>query len=216
MFNYNHIQAIFINLFIRTIEVNLNKVNDLLARSGYAESVYAMLGVNIVMAMDEQDKNYYLVFNAFGGEHRFKLSKQPRISKRVINELKVWFHKHARDYHADALSFIKGSINEIDIRPTIKSYSIWERLLNQSKEIIVEHRSKLLSDVMTIRIVIHRNLFNKLVVNLDVSSQGPKGRLSSCFPIHFGIFQQYNANVEKDPVNQWIRDIVNEHVENIF
>jgi len=216
MFNYQHFQAIFINLFIKTIELNLNKVNDILARSGYAESLYSMMGVNIVMAIDDQDKNYYLVIQALGDEHRFKLSKQPRISKRVINELKVWFHKHGRDYHTDALAYIKGSIGEIDIRPTIRSYTLWERLLNQSKEIIVSHRSNLLSEFMTIRVVIHRNIFNRLVVNLDVSSQGPKGKLSSCFPIHFGIFQQYNANSEKEPVNQWIREIVTEHVENIF
>lgn len=213
MFNYNHIQAIFIGLFIRIVEGNLKKANELLAKAKFNGPVWEMPGLAIWLSLSEDGKIYSLIIEALGTKQHFKLSKNPTINKRVLNEMKVWYHKYGRKYHDDAHNYIDSQIDKLDIRPVITKIPVLQRLLNTQQEHVLKYSSSLLNEIMPTRVVIRRNIFNKLTVFVDVSTATIKGPMSELFPVHFGVMRSYEASMAKDPVNYWLREALREHAE---
>ena len=213
MFNYNHIQAIFIALFIKIVEGNLKKANELLVKSKFNSPVWEMPGLVVWLSLSEDGKLYTLIIEALGTKQHFKLSKTPTINKRVLNEMKVWYHKYGRKYHDDASHYIESQIGAMDIRPIIMKIPFMQRLLNVQQEHVLKYTSSLLNEIMPTRVVIRRNIFNKLTVFVDVSTAAVKGPMSELFPVHFGVMRSYEASIAKDPVNHWLHETLREHVD---
>lgn len=212
MFNYNHIQAIFIAMFIKIVEGNMKKANELLGKVRYNQPVWDMPGLVVYLSQNEDTKQYSLIIEAMGTKQHFKLSKTPTINKRVLNEMKVWFHKYGRPYREDARRYINKQVDDLDIRSLILKTPFIHRLLGTQQEFTLKYTSNLLNEIMPTRVVIQRNIFNKLNVFVEVTTSGAKGPLSELFPVHFGVSRQYTAHVSKDPVNHWLRQVVFEHL----
>lgn len=212
MFNYNHVQAIFISLFIKLIESNLAKVNTALEKHAYDGSVlFKCLGVMVRLSQPEGSSVYWLVIEALGDKHKFKLSKNPSISKRVINDLKVWFHKHGHSYRVSALEYISNKINEIDIHDQVRNISVLDRLLGTQKEHAIKYPNNLLNEIMPTVVTIQRSIFNRVSIFTTVSTNGFSGCLSSVLPVHLGVMQSYDTKLG-GVINHHVRDAVFEHV----
>lgn len=211
-FNYNHVQAIFISLFIKLVENNLTKVNAVLGKHAYDGSViFKCLGVVIRLSQPEGSNLFWLVIEALGDKHRFKLQKTPAINKRVVNELKVWFHKHGHSYRVKALEYIADKIDEINIHDHVRNVSVLDRFLGTQKEHQIKYPNNLLNEIMPTVVTVQRSIFNRVSIFTTVTTNGFSGCLSSILPVHLGVMRAYDTKVG-GVINHHVRDAVAEHL----
>lgn len=214
MFNYNHVQAIFISLFIKLVEKNLTKVNELLVKHAYDGAVvFKCLGLVVRLSRPAEVRAWALVIEALGNKHGFKLSKDPIINKRTLNELKVWFHKYGYNYRTDAISYISRQIDTVDVHPHVKNVSVLDRLLGTQKEHGISFGNNLLNEIMPSSVVVQRSIFNKLSIFTTVTTNGFGGCLSAILPVHLGVTQAYDTK-SQDTVNGSVREALHEHLKN--
>lgn len=214
MFNYAHIQAIFIRIFITFVTNNLARVNGTIDRRALKEqTIYEAFGLKVWIR--ERADGFYLGIALSGpeGEVLFKLGKTASIGKAVLNKINVWAHKAVTPLHSEAIQMLHQAISKVNIHDHISKISILNRFLFASNEVKLDLGSSLMNEVIQGRMIIRRSIFNKLVIFVEVQTQGPSGPVAMLFPVFNGVMRDYRANLNSDPVNTWTREILLEHVE---
>lgn len=215
MFNYYHVQAIFIQLFINFITNNTAKVNELLSNPNCARTTTPLFscGSLRIDLRKNSDNKWEMIIPAFGDVHIMRMGTKFAINKRIINDLNVWFHRVGRDYHEKGLNYIYDKVADVNVKPTILSIGILDRLLQTPARLRINYGNNLVNELMPATVTIKRNLFNKLKLHIEIVTPIGNSLISSQFPVHFGIIREYDANHAKDPVNTWVGNALLDHVE---
>jgi hypothetical protein len=223
MFDYQNVAVIYLRMFLTILAGNLAEVNKrlndlaLVHRPGSVIEpsmvLFAANGVSATIVL--LDGAYHLVLMASkdGTSKSFKLGKTATISKAVLNQLEVWFHKEYRAIYTDSITVITESIKKVNIKPFITEIGWLKRLTFGQNVKEIKYGAFHLDQLLSTRVTVQRGITNKLQVFVDIHTGGIKGELTNYIPVHAGIMRSYYANASNDPVNKWLREALLEHVD---
>lgn len=221
MFNYNHRHAVALRMFVTILAANIAKVNELITKH-FSEPknvrvvLFGFAGV-VVTVIRNSNK---LFLNIMVGEkvvHQFALNhiKQP-VSKRLVNDIEVFFHREYREQHAGAISKLDDAIDLADVKHKARNIPLVCRLFYKPVEFDIEFNDRLLSEIFGAHVTIRRSIFNKLSVTVVTGTKVVSGLMREVFPVHVGVSRNYLADGSSDPVNQWFRQCLTDHVDTFF
>lgn len=199
-------------MFISLLTNNLVAVNKHLSK-GVSGNLFNAHGVLAVLSFEEGV--YYLTVTSEldGGPKVIKLGKTSTISKSVLNQLEVWFHKEYRQVYNESIQIITASIKNVNIKPFILDIGWVKRLCFSSNMKEIKYGSPHLDELISTFVTVQRSVTNRLQVFVDIHTGGIRGALTKFVPTHVGIMRTYRANMTSDPVNKWLREALLEHVD---
>lgn len=223
MFDYKNVAVIYLRMFLSILTANLAAINKHLGGLELttipSSHVYPMLSLfsasGVTASVLLREGIYYLVVTAAGdGANReFKLGKTATISKSVLNQLEVWFHKEYRADYNDSINVITESIKRVNIKPFITDIGWIKRLIFAQNVKDISYGTFQLDQLLQTRVTVQRGITNRLHVFVDIVTGNIKGALTNYIPVHAGIMRSYYANQATDPVNKWLREALLEHVD---
>lgn len=221
MFDYKNVAVIYLRMFLSILTANITAVNKRLENFGLTpvmgsvseRTLFAAEGVTAVILLREGF--YYLLLTVSGslGSKEIKLGKTATISKSVLNQLEVWFHKEYRAQYNDSINIITDSIKRVNIKPFISEIGWLKRLTFAQNVKEITYGTFHLDQLLQTRVTVQRGITNKLQVFVDIHTANIKGALTDYIPVHAGIMRSYYANQATDPVNKWLREALLEHVD---
>ena len=218
MFNYKHLHAIALRMFVTFLAANIAKVNELII-AGFSDpkvlriSLFELNSVVVSIVRVEGKLTLNIVVPGYD-THRIKLGnlKAP-ISKRVVTDLQVYFHREYRLVHEDALKQLAESIDLADVKYKARNIPVVARLFNKVNEFNIRLDNQLMSELLNVTVFIRRSIFNKLTVVVVTHTPEPVGLIREVMPVHVGVTNTYLADGQSDPVNQWFRQVLTDHVD---
>lgn len=222
MFDYKNVAVIYLRMFLSILATNITAVNkrlERLALSPVEANSYPMKSLfsadGITASIMLREGLYYLVISVVGEFHpkELKLGKTPTISKSILNQLEVWFHKEYRPSYNDSINVIIASIKRVNIKPFINDIGWLKRLTFKQNVKDISYGTFYLDQLLQTRVTVQRGITNKLNVFVDIHTANIKGSLTEYIPVHAGIMRSYYANQATDPVNKWLREALLEHVD---
>lgn len=221
MFDYKNVAVVYLRMFLSILSANITAVNKRLEKlvleptgvSYPMKSLFSADGVTASIMLREG--LYYLVICIAGVvDHKeIKLGKTPTISKSILNQLEVWFHKEFRPSYNDSINIIIASIKRVNIKPFITDIGWLKRLTFKQNVEDISYGTFYLDQLLQTRVTVQRGLTNRLHVFVDIHTGNIKGSLTEYIPVHAGIMRSYYANQATDPVNKWLREALLEHVD---
>lgn len=221
MFDYKNVAVIYLRMFLSILTANITAVNKRLGKlvvedinnSYPMKTLFSADGLSVVIVFREGQ--CYLVISTIGdgSPKEIKLGKTATISKSVLNQLEVWFHKEYRPQYNEAINIITDSIKLVSIKPLISSIGWVKRLTFGQTVKDISYGSSSLDQLLQTRVTVQRGLTNRLHVFVDIHTANIRGSLTDYIPVHAGIMRSYYANQATDPVNKWLRETLLEHVD---
>ncbi|QZA70514.1 hypothetical protein AH04_27 [Erwinia phage AH04] len=221
MFDYKNVAVIYLRMFLSILAANFTAANKRLEKlvlnqvgNAYPQQLlFCANGVSATIMMRESI--YYLIVSIATGEgaKEFKLGKTATISKSILNQLEVWFHKEHRQMYNESIGIITASIKRVTIKPFISEIGWIKRLCFTQNVKNISYGSQHLDQLLPTRVTVQRGITNKLQVFVDIHTDNIKGELTKFIPVHAGIMRSYYANQATDPVNKWLREVLLEHVD---
>jgi hypothetical protein len=221
MFDYKNVAVVYLRMFLSILSANITAVNkrlenfNLVPVLGQApeKTLFSADGVNASIMLREG--LYYLVITIAGefNPKEIKLGKTATISKSILNQLEVWFHKEFRPSYNDSINIIIASIKRVNIKPFITDIGWLKRLTFKQNVEDISYGTFYLDQLLQTRVTVQRGLTNRLHVFVDIHTGNIKGSLTEYIPVHAGIMRSYYANQATDPVNKWLREALLEHVD---
>lgn len=210
MINKFSMQILFISNFIKIILGDTKKVNDRLeCYNLQGQVIYSDELEEVVFKVVLGDKGYDLFIN---GERILSFGNKVVFNKRTINELQVWFHKKCRQDYNTTVASINQLIGKMEITSLFDKFTFTERLLGGSKEFNVTTGSVYLDSVINVHVSLKRTVFNKFKAVITTSTEKPCGLLGKLYPTHCGVIRQFGGSINSDPVNQWFREVLHDHI----
>lgn len=221
MFDLKNVAVIYLRMFLSILTANLGSINKrlekfTLSQVGDTYPMKALFSANgLTATLTLQEGIYYLICTVAPNVEikQFKLGKTATISKSVLNQLEVWFHKEYRPTYNDSITVITESIKKVNIKPFISDIGWLKRLTFKQNVKEIKYGSFYLDQLLDTRVTVQRGITNKLHVFVDIHTGNIKGELIQFVPLHAGIMRSYQANVATDPVNKWLREAMLEHVD---
>lgn len=216
--------AVNIRIAMAKILSNIDAVNkDLADRLSSATVATIIRQGNIVVSGFVTNGNRYLVISegAFKDNVRLQTIKLGNtaklINKRVINDLQVWQH---REYHGLLEKFddmLDRKISDINIRGDLDRIGFNDRLFCNT--VVIKPISELfdLARLVDLEVLASRTIFNKATVTISVTPARPEGDFTSASimetisPIHDGIMRQATTHYKREPVNQYVQEVVRQY-----
>lgn len=212
MFDHKNIAVVYLRMFISILSGHLADINKKLSRVGET-TLFQAAGVIVTVALNSEDGSYYLHFTTDLGSKSFKIGKVATINKSVLNQIEVWFHREHREAYSESLALIEASIKKVNIKPFILGIG-WFKRLGFTKNIMkIKYGSQFLDQLLQTQVTVQRGITNRLAVFVDIYTGNIKGDVLNFIPVHAGIMRSYVASLNKDPVNQWLREVLLEHVD---
>lgn len=221
MFDYKNVAVIYLRMFLSILTANITAVNKRLENFNLASAIgsasertlFAAEGVTAVILL--RQGIYYLLLTVSGSldSKEIKLGKTATISKSMLNQLEVWFHKEYRAQYNDSINIITESIKRVNIKPFISEIGWLKRLTFGQNVKDITYGTFHLDQLLQTRVTIQRGVTNRLQVFVDIHTGNIKGDLTDYIPVHAGIMRSYYANQATDPVNKWMREALLEHVD---
>lgn len=220
--SYRYGQALCLRMFITYLLKNLTQVNTLLS-DAFADPkkvrvvLFEISDVDcgvIVSVCRAGSGKFHLVIQTRSMSKLFKLGsiKSP-ISKRLVNDIEVYFHREYREVYADAINHLISDIELADVKHKARNIPLVCRLFYKPMEYNLNSLFGITGEFLRTSITIRRSIFNKLMVCVVTQGPSPKGLMESVMPIHIGVSNKYLADGKSDPVNKWFRQVLLDHVE---
>jgi hypothetical protein len=220
MFDYNSMTVIYLRMFLSLLAENIARVNKELTNAimlpmsngAYTQCLLFSAGALRVTLVLEGE--IYSLHLTTGTTERFiKLGKSPHISKSVLNQLEVWFHREHRGTYNEAIDIITQSVNLVNIKPFVNAIGWFKRLIFGQNVQEIHYGDSNISSLMKTRVVVQRGIFNRLQVFIETHTGDVSGLFTKLVPVHAGIMRTYHANTADTSLNRWIRGVLLEHVE---
>lgn len=221
MFDYKNVAVVYLRMFLSILAANITAVNkrlenfNLVPVLGQAPEKTLFSADGVTASIMLREGLYYLVITIAGefNPKEIKLGKTATISKSVLNQLEVWFHKEFRPSYNDSINIIIASIKRVNIKPFITDIGWLKRLTFKQNVEDISYGTFYLDQLLQTRVTVQRGLTNRLHVFVDIHTGNIKGSLTEYIPVHAGIMRSYYANQATDPVNKWLREALLEHVD---
>lgn len=221
MFDYKNVAVVYLRMFLSILAANITAVNkrlenfNLIPVLGQAPEKTLFSADGVTASIMLREGLYYLVITIAGefNPKEIKLGKTATISKSVLNQLEVWFHKEFRPSYNDSINIIIASIKRVNIKPFITDIGWLKRLTFKQNVEDISYGTFYLDQLLQTRVTVQRGLTNRLHVFVDIHTGNIKGSLTEYIPVHAGIMRSYYANQATDPVNKWLREALLEHVD---
>lgn len=216
-------QALCLRMFITYLLKNLSQVNTLLgAEFADPKKKRVVLfemgdviegGILVTIYRYEDGKFHLTIQHRFQAKH-FKLGNiKSLISKRLVNDIEVYFHREYRVAYDRAINYLISDIELADVKHKARNIPLVCRLFYKPMEYRLNSLFDVTSEFLRTDITIRRSIFNKLLVCVITQGPTPKGLMESVMPIHIGVSNKYLADGKSDPVNKWLRQVLLDHVE---
>lgn len=224
MFEFKNVAVIYLRMFLSILSTNLTLVNKKLSgdlrdvtwlNAANENSITLFIGTGVGAYIVKEMDFYYLHITTsleLSGK-MIKLGRTPTISKSVMNSLEVWFHKEYRPSYFESINLITESIKLINIKPFIQDIGWLKRLTFAHNVKDITYKNRDMDTMLQTRVTVQRGLTNRLQVFVDIHTGNIKGALTTFIPVHAGIMRSYTANVNNDPVNKWLQEVMLEHVD---
>lgn len=218
MFTATHATALIIRLIISYIAANVDKVNELLAQVEVGTSLTLFQRGNLVITCSRAGGKGVLQFE-WGGDqfHEIKLnSPKKAISKRVLNDLEVWYHRELRPLEQDARRCAILAIDNIQLVNQFKYFGFMDKLLGAARTVELKTSNASFDRLVETKATIKPSLFGKATVILTSSIDigNTASPLLRVLPVHFGATQEfYVSKGEMRCVDGYARYVVQEVVD---
>ena len=218
MFTATHATALIIRLIISYIAANVDKVNELLGQVEVGTSLTLFQRGNLVITCSRAGGKGVLQFE-WGGDqfHEIKLnSPKKSISKRVLNDLEVWYHREMRALELDARNNAALAIENIQLAKQFKYFGFMDKLLGNVRTVELKTTNTSFDRLIETKAVIKASLFGKAAVTLTCSADigNTASPLLRVLPVHFGTTQEfYVSKSEEKYVDGYAQLVVQEVVD---
>lgn len=211
-------------MFLSILSINLTLVNKKLsgdlkdvtwADAGNNGTITLFTGVGVGAFIVKEMDFYYLHITTsleLNGK-MIKLGRTPTINKSIMNSLEVWFHKEYRGFYNESIGLITEGIKLINIKPFIQDIGWLKRLTFAQNVKKITYKNHHMDELLQTRVTVQRGITNRLQVFVDIHTDNIKGLLTTFIPVHAGIMRSYTANINNDPVNKWLQEVMLEHVD---
>lgn len=222
MFDYKNVTIIYLRMFLNILTANITAVNKRLEKlvlnsvPTNAHSMNCLFGADgITVLIVLRENSYYLIISVIGGFSckEIKLGRTPKITKSILNQLEVWFHKEYRLLYNDSMNIITESIKCVNIKPFINEISWVKRLTFGKNTKEISYGTYSLDKLLQTRVTVQHGISNKLHIFVDIHTGRIKGILAEYIPVHAGIMRSYHARKTTDPINKWLHEVLLEHVD---
>lgn len=221
MLNFNQRHAIALRMFVTILAANIAKVNELIIKhfadpKNNAVLLFEFASVTVTVVKNEGKLSLTVRMDG-NVTHQIKLNniKQP-FSKRLVNDVEVMFHRDYRELYNGGVEKLNDVIDFADVKHKARNIPIMARIFNRPMEYSIKFNDKYANELLGGYIIIRRNIFNKLSVTVTTSSPLVHGLMRDALPTHIGVSKTYLADGKSDPVNQWYRQVLQDHVDAFF
>lgn len=231
MLNIVDLRAVIIRMLLTFITENTATVNAKIQNVinnmqplGGSPVLWNRHGVFIILNKNDKGQVFMEIYIGESNVPSFSIklgSEVNAINARVLNALGVWYHSQVRERKNHFDNVVENGIKQIDITPCLKDFSILDRLLGKEKEISLSTGNKISDELIETQVSLRRSITNNLSVVVSVSTKGlgrgrgeyVTGALETLFPVHHGVLKQFSARMGTDPVNEYIRQAIQDHLE---
>lgn len=218
MFTATHATALIIRLIISYIAANVDKVNELLGQVEVGTSLTLFQRGNLVITCSRAGGKGVLQFE-WGGDqfHEIKLnSPKKSISKRVLNDLEVWYHRELRALEQDARRNAALAIENIQPSKQFKYFGFVDKLLGAARTVDLKTTNASFDRLVETKAIIVPSLFGKSSVTISstIDIGNTASPLLRVLPVHFGSTQEFYVNkAEQQHVDHYAQEVVAEVVD---
>lgn len=203
--------------FLKNFRQDINE--ELYRMTSPCGLLVTMLGVTFTIV--GREKSYALLVEGVnseknGGPLEFKLGrKQYLVTKTLLNDLEVFFHKHFREDYEKAKLVLENDIKTIPPEPIGKNFSFFDKLLSKEKLINVKMFDGVFSRNIVIDLSATMSLRGKLDSSVECYVTTP---VSQLFPLmHKRIYKLIgltnNSTLDHDA---WLRSQVTKFITKMF
>lgn len=208
--------SIMLRMFITTLANNLIKFNKI--DFGGSNSICLWLTNAVSVDLLKTDGVWDLVISPTNGNPSvsFKVGKNPKINKGLINKLEVWFHREHRDSYQRGLETISDDISRMSLRESISKIGLFQRFLVSKNKININSlysTSDNFNELLTIRAEIAVSLVGTVYIYTGVNVTGVHGFLRNYLSTRIGHDGYFTGKLRKDPIDKWFKEILYTHVE---
>lgn len=203
MFTATHATALIIRLIISYIAANVDKVNELLAQVEVGTSLTLFQRGNLVVTCSRAGGKGVLQFEWGGDEfHEIKLNSPAKsISKRVLNDMEVWYHREMRALEVAAREAATYSISQIHLGKELTKFSFFEKLTGKHHDVPLKTGNASFDRLVTAKAFIKPSLFGKtsVILTASVDIGNTDSPLMRVLPVHFGATQEFFVSKNEIP-----------------
>lgn len=227
MLSFYNIQAVIVRMLLSFIAANTASINSKLEPilGSLASSAVLWDRFGVIIHINRKENGKWVLtlrtdLTDKGGQQIFEIqlgSDANAFNKRVLNALNVWAHANFREAADRFYDVALNGINQLDIRSYITDIGLIDRVLNKPHHHELSLGNSTVDLLIDSEITITRSLFNRLVVTVSVSSNLVSGKnallLEKQMAVATGVLRQFVANIQQEPVNDYVRQAFTDHIE---
>lgn len=211
MFTATHATALVIRLILTYIAANVKTVNELLSQVEVGQSLTLFQRGKLVITMSRAGGKGVLQFE-FGDRefHEVKLnSAKAPISKRVLNDLEVWYHRDLRVLEVEARECAEIAMEQIRLERELKKFTFMDKLLGRGRTVELSTGFAMFDKLVENKATIQPSLFGKtkVLVQSEVSLGNHASPLRRILPVMFGSSQEFVVS-NGEPVDAYARSVI--------
>lgn len=211
MFTATHATALVIRLILTYIAANVKTVNELLSQVEVGQSLTLFQRGKLVITMSRAGGKGVLQFEFGHGEfHEVKLnSAKAPISKRVLNDLEVWYHRELRAQEVEAREFAAIALGQIRLERELKKFSFMDKLLGRGRTVELSTGFTMFDRLIDAKATIQPSLFGKtkVLVQSEVLMGNHAAPLRRILPVQLGSSQEFTV-AKGDPADAYARSVI--------
>lgn len=218
MFTATHATALIIRLIISYIAANVDKVNELLAQVEVGTSLTLFQRGNLVITCSRAGGKGVLQFE-WGGDqfHEIKLnSPKKAISKRVLNDLEVWYHREWRTVESMAQMHAVDDISGLNLGEELNKFSLVERLTGAARTVRLKTFNASFDRLIETKAIIVPSLFGKykVVIETNIDLGNNDAPLRRILPVMLGATNEfYLSKTERQDADMFVGQVVQDTVD---
>ncbi|QBZ70828.1 hypothetical protein pETSU_247 [Edwardsiella phage pEt-SU] len=211
MFTATHATALVIRLILTYIAANVKIVNELLSQVEVGQSLTLFQRGKLIITMSRAGGKGVLQFE-FGDRefHEIKLnSAKTPISKRVLNDLEVWYHREFRPLEIEARECAEIALGQIHLERELRKFTFMDKLLGRGRTVDLNTGFAMFDRLIENKATIQPNLFGKtkVLIQSEVSLGNHAAPLRRILPVQFGASQEFTVS-NGDPVDAYARSVI--------
>ena len=221
MFTSVHATALIIRVLISYIAGNVSALNEILGEEvGVGDTIILFQRGTLIVTMSRVGgKGVLLIKDVRAGiDHEFKLnSAKTPITKRVINDLEVWYHRQLREQEVEARTIGGNLIRKLNLQKELVKFGFMDRLFGKSKAVLLKTNNVAFDDLITVAAEVSVSLFGKVTATVAASTtlgtvDYPVRRI---LPVYFGTDKQFTATAA-EPINDYVFSVIDDQLYSLL
>lgn len=211
MFTATHATALVIRLILTYIAANVKTVNELLSQVEVGQSLTLFQRGKLIITMSRAGGKGVLQFE-FGDRefHEIKLnSAKAPISKRVLNDLEVWYHREFRALEVEAREYANVALGHIHLERELQKFTFMDKLLGRGRTVNLGTGFAMFDRLIENKATIQPSLFGKtkVLIQSEVGLGNHAAPLRRILPVQFGASQEFTV-AKGDPADAYARSVI--------